>query len=632
MDPSVVLADVQPAAADPRLLPLPGHPRRRPLHRSTAAARHGRRGPRGQPRRPHRASATGQRAHGLHPRLRLRRRLRQPAAAPDGTPEFFADATSRRTGCWLTIEPRIYFGEESPTYSIVGAPEGATPRELDFPDDTRPTGRPTTPTPARAASRRLVCSASCCSRSSSRRATSCSPTWSTTSRRSCTTASRASACEKVAPWLTLDGDPYPAVVDGRIVWIVDGYTTSERLPVLAADDLDEATADAHHRTPRSGRRRSASETGQLHPQLGEGDGRRLRRHGHAVRVGHRGPGAEDLEKAFAGHRAAAQRDPGRACSTHLRYPEDLFKVQRELLARYHVTDPQAFYGGQDFWEVPNDPTTRGAGDEAQPPYYLYAADARHGRAGVLADHDVRAAATARPWPRSWRSTPNRQRDYGTIRVLRLPGTTQIPGPGQVQNEFASDHEVAQRDITCGRAMRTPARQPAHAAGRRRPAVRPAGLRRAHRPAATFPLLRKVIVSFGEEVGFADTLQGALDQIFEGESGAQTGEEVPPGTGGTPGQPTTPTPAPTPAVDVQAALQDAIDAFTEADAALRAGDLAAYAEAVERASRPSPEPTSCWPGSPRHRRRRLRHSAAQGICSAVAPSRTVSSPTRGGAAR
>ena len=55
---------------------------------------------------------------------------------------------------------------------------------------------------------------------------------------------------------------------------------------------------------------------------------------------------------------------------HVRYPEDLFKVQREVFARYHVTDPQVFYTSQDAWQVPIDPTSPSAGDVAQPPYYL----------------------------------------------------------------------------------------------------------------------------------------------------------------------------------------------------------------------------------------------------------------------
>src|SRR5690625_5554655 len=55
--------------------------------------------------------------------------------------------------------------------------------------------------------------------------------------------------------------------------------------------------------------------------------------------------------------------------SHLRYPEDLFKVQRELLSRYHVTDAASFYSGGNFWNIPNDPTA-GSANAPQPPYYL----------------------------------------------------------------------------------------------------------------------------------------------------------------------------------------------------------------------------------------------------------------------
>src|SRR5690606_1630503 len=48
---------------------------------------------------------------------------------------------------------------------------------------------------------------------------------------------------------------------------------------------------------------------------------------------------------------------------HFRYPQDLFKVQRQVLARYHVTQADAFYGAQGFWQVPQDPTSPG---RAQP--------------------------------------------------------------------------------------------------------------------------------------------------------------------------------------------------------------------------------------------------------------------------
>ena len=76
--------------------------------------------------------------------------------------------------------------------------------------------------------------------------------------------------------------------------------------------------------------------------------------------------------------------------SHLRYPEDLFKVQRKMLARYHVTDADSFYGGQDFWRVPQRPDQGGAATVVQPPYYLTLAMPGQDEPQLLADDDVPA--------------------------------------------------------------------------------------------------------------------------------------------------------------------------------------------------------------------------------------------------
>ena len=112
--------------------------------------------------------------------------------------------------------------------------------------------------------------------------------------------------EAVAPWLTIDGDAYPAVVDGRIQWIVDAYTTTNGYPYSSRTTLGDTTADSLTDQPARGGR--PAEPGQLHPQLGEGDRRRVRRHGQPVPVGHQGPGAEDLDEGVPGHGQAEERD------------------------------------------------------------------------------------------------------------------------------------------------------------------------------------------------------------------------------------------------------------------------------------------------------------------------------------
>ena len=100
---------------------------------------------------------------------------------------------------------------------------------------------------------------------------------------------------KAAPWLRVDGDPYSAVVDGRIVWILDGYTTSDGYPYSQRTSLGERHPGHLHAEHHSEQRRGAAPGDrQLCPQLGQGRGRRLRRHRHPVRVGPRGPGPQGV--------------------------------------------------------------------------------------------------------------------------------------------------------------------------------------------------------------------------------------------------------------------------------------------------------------------------------------------------
>ena len=164
----------------------------------------------------------------------------------------------------------------------------------------------TTPTPATAASRSARSPSGWPTRSSTRTRTSCCPTRSTRTARSSTTASPRERVEKVAPWLTLDGDPYPAVVDGHVEWIVDGYTTTDDYPYSRLTTLEQRDPGLADRDDEL--RCGAGPAGrQLHPQLGQGDGRRLHRQGHALRLGRERPDAEGVGGRFPGTVQAARR-------------------------------------------------------------------------------------------------------------------------------------------------------------------------------------------------------------------------------------------------------------------------------------------------------------------------------------
>ncbi len=150
----------------------------------------------------------------------------------------------------------------------------------------------------------------------------------------------------MAPYLDLDATTYPAVVDGRVVWVVDGYTSTADFPYSATITSTDAVRE--HRCPEP---RGA----QLRAQLGQGDGGRVRRQGDALRVGPEDPILQTWQKVFPSTVVPYSEMIGDLMS-HMRYPEDLFSIQRYQLTRYHVTDAADFYSGQDFWANPADPT------------------------------------------------------------------------------------------------------------------------------------------------------------------------------------------------------------------------------------------------------------------------------------
>lgn len=464
----------------------------------------------------------------------------------------------------LTVDqPRIYFGENNTVYSIVGGPEGSSPQELDFPDDSSSTGQANNTyagkggVPVGSLFNKLVFAVRFQEGNillSSLVNSDSKILWDRTPRE---------RVERVAPWLTVDGDAYPAVVDGRIVWIVDGYTTSNGYPYSQRTSLGDATQD----TLTLKGSVAAQQAGQVNY---------LRNSVKAVVDAYDGtvklyewdstdPVLKVWESAFPGTVSGYDTIPPDLLK-HLRYPEDMFKVQRDILSRYHVTTPLEFYSGQDFWKVPTDPTNESSTSVSQPPYYLsvqmpgqssaafsltttFAPQKRETLAAFM-------AANAEPGP-----------DYGTIRLLRLPRNTTIPGPTQVQNNFESDPVVARdlslfrsqgADVELGNLLTLPV-------GGGLIYVEPLYIRASG--AESYPLLRKVLVAFGSKVGYSDTLEQSLEQVF----GVTAGNGGNGGGGNGDG---------TASDDLTSALADAEAALIASEQALKTGDFAAYGQAQQ----------------------------------------------------
>ena len=500
----------------------------------------------------------------------------------DGKPVFMQSGIPS-VGALGDYEPRVYFGESSPTYSIVGATSGAEPLELDFPagegesDQTYNTfsgsGGPMIsgiiPRLAYAMkfqSEQILLSDAI--NAESQILYNRNP------------RERVAA---VAPFLELDSDPYPAIIDGQILWIVDGYTTSNNYPYSRSENLAQAIADAN--SPSVLLRGEANYIrNSVKATVNAYDGKVT-----LYEWDEKDPILQTWKKIFPGIIQPMSEMSGELLS-HVRYPADLFKVQRSILGSYHVEDAGAFYSQQDAWMTPNDPVGGSGVGTLQPPYYLTM------QVPGTASPDFSIYSTFIP-----RSTGEASRnvltgyfvansdagttagkksaEYGTLRLLTLPKSTIVPGPGQVQNNFSADSKVSQllnilrqgsTRVLNGNLLTLPV-------GGGLLYVQPVYIQSTGE--TSYPLLQKILVAFGDQIAFEDTLDEALTALF-GSSGIP--EEIPPTDPADPG--TTPTEPEAPSTESDAlanALQQALEAIQEKDAAMAAGDWSAYGLAEEK---------------------------------------------------
>lgn len=490
----------------------------------------------------------------------------------DGKPQF-AEGNIPPTGVLGTFQPRIYFGENSPEYSIIGAPISSSPAELDYPDDTSANGQKNyTYTGKGGVPMGSLFARTVFAIKYKEQRILLSNLINKDSRILFDRSPKVRV-QKVAPWLTIDGDPYPSIVDGKIVWIVDGYTTSDGYPYskktllssATTDSLTTATNSQQLQRPVNYIRNSVKATvdafdGTVSLYAWDENDPVLKAWSHAY------PGT-----------VLPKSKMSQDLLDHVRYPEDLFRVQRDVLGQYHVTTAAAFYGGQDFWRTPTDPSSFGGNASTQPPYYLTlkmpgATKASFSLTTSFVPRGSRENLTAFASVIS-EAGPN----YGKIQVLQVPRSTNIAGPSQVASNFEGRPVVASTltllrqggsDVVLGNLLTLPV-------GGGLLYVQPVYVR-ATANAASYPLLQKVLVAFGDQIGFDDNLQGALDQVFGGNAGAATGTT----TGGTTTGGTTTGGTTTGSAALAAALADAQRALADAQAALAKGDFAAYGKAQD----------------------------------------------------
>ncbi|WP_199736972.1 MULTISPECIES: UPF0182 family protein [Micromonospora] len=382
--------------------------------------------------------------------------------------------------------------------------------------------------------------------------------------------------EKVAPFLTVDGDPYPAMVNGRIQWIIDGYTTAATYPYAERVNLQAETADEL--------------TGRGTFQLARENVNYIRNSVKATVDAYDGtvrlyafdendPVLKAWNKAFGGDLVQPKADIPPELAAHFRYPSDLFKVQRNLLTRFHVTDPGDFYSGQDFWQVPNVPDAPDSGQK-QPPYYLYTQFPGQ-------DEGPRFQLTSAV-------TPNGRQNLAALisgsyvageprlEVLELPDQTRTAGPVQVHQQMINTNSNIrqqlnllssgnQAQVQYGNLLSLPF-------GDGMLYVEPVYVKSNTEKA--FPQLQKVLLSYGDGASYvvlADNLADGIKQLVE--QGKRAAAGSPPSSGGT-----TPPPGGTSSPALTGELAQAADrvqtAIGEVKAAQASGDFERYGRALK----------------------------------------------------
>lgn len=384
--------------------------------------------------------------------------------------------------------------------------------------------------------------------------------------------------KKAAPFLKFDSDPYPVILDGKITWILDAYTTSTHYPYAQNADSSRVPNDSGLVAPFNYVRNSVKAT------VDAFDGKVT-----FYRVDEKDPVAAAYAKAFPKLFTDGDKMP-EGLVAHLRYPEDLFRVQTTMFGRYHLTNPDEFFSASEAWNVAPDPGTSDAAvstngntstvtaplrkaDDRMAPYYVLTRLPTDTEANfqILQPFVPRSSNDSRKNLTAFMVAKSDPGSYGKLEAYVMPAGQQVAGPTIIATEMGSNPAVAQAEtllsqsgsrIKRGNIVMLPIANSIVA-------VRPLYVQA--EAASSFPQLRKVVVWHAGDVRIADTLQEALTALFG--DAPPTQEQ----TGQNPSTPSTPTSA-----SVSALLGQAEQEFQAADDALKNGDLAGYQSHIAKA--------------------------------------------------
>ena len=369
----------------------------------------------------------------------------------------------------------------------------------------------------------------------------------------------------IAPFLSYDPDPYLVIADGKQYWINDAYTTGDSYPYS-----ERYGSGASGRTSK----------------LNAADINYIRNSVKVVTNAYDGsityyivddqdPVLRTLRniypKLFV---PIAQMPP--SLQAHLRYPEQLFSIQTQIFATYHMTDPSNFYNRNDAWRIANENFNAGASAQAIEPYYVTAQLPGSTKREFFLFVPMTPAGTQRDNMVAWVAGRADPSNYGKLRVLKLPQSRAIFGPLQIEARITADATIRQQtslltvgggaQVIYGNLIVLPV-------GNSFLYVEPLFVQANN---GKFPELQRVIVATQDKIAMSDSFPSALNALF-----ASAPVTTQPGPSPTPGPSATPTPSGSAAAATVAQLvRSASDHYAKAQTALKNGDFTTYGQELK----------------------------------------------------
>ena len=293
---------------------------------------------------------------------------------------------------------------------------------------------------------------------------------------------------KVAPFLTYDRDPYVVVADGKLYWIIDAYTSTDKYPYSQPLPLNGGQVNYIRNSVKVV---IDAYNGTINFYQADPDDPIIKTY------------AKIFPKTFRSF-----SDIPKNLRPHLRYPEDIFSLQTAVYTTYHMDNPQIFYNKEDLWEIPA-VTQEGEQQTMTPRHMIMKLPGEKKEEYILM---LPFTPRAKDNLSAWMVARNDGEQYGKLVVYRFPKDKLVFGPKQIFGRINQDAEVSRQislwdqrgsQVIQGSLLAIPIEESLLY-------VRPLYLKA---DAGKIPELKRVIVAYENKIAMEETLEAGLAKIF-----------------------------------------------------------------------------------------------------------------------